>query len=121
MKRSSRAVWARRVEAWQKSGLTAKAYAQRIRVNPRTLTYWKWELGRTARVESDHERSSTVPSSLECHDGGFSFVEVITGAAEAVSAEPFELLLGGERRVRVPSRFDPQSLRLLLSVLEATS
>jgi hypothetical protein len=44
MGRETRATWAARVARWTSSGLTAAAFAARERINPRTLTYWRWRL-----------------------------------------------------------------------------
>ncbi len=121
MRRSSRAVWVQRVADWQESGLPAKAYAKRIGVKPGTLSHWKWQLGHESR---NQEEPSALPLSsgvAEVHAGGVSFVEVIAGASVAVDSEPFEVTLVGGRRVRVPARFDVESLRTLLTVLEPTS
>jgi hypothetical protein len=45
MARESRETWAKRVERWRDSGLTAAEFAAEVGVNPRTLSYWKWRLG----------------------------------------------------------------------------
>jgi|GEM_PF-1299264 hypothetical protein len=37
--------WARLVRKWQRSGQSARAFGAAHRVNPRTLTWWKWRLG----------------------------------------------------------------------------
>jgi hypothetical protein len=49
--RATRAVWAKRVERWGESGLTCAEFAAELGINPRTLTYWKWILGKEARGE----------------------------------------------------------------------
>lgn len=40
MARDGREVWAKRVERWRESGLTAKEYAAEVGLNPNTLTHW---------------------------------------------------------------------------------
>ena len=47
--KAGRAVWAKRVERWKESGLTAKEFATEIGVNPRTLSHWKWMLSKGER------------------------------------------------------------------------
>jgi hypothetical protein len=37
--------WARLVRKWQRSGQSASAFGAAHRVNPSTLTWWKWRLG----------------------------------------------------------------------------
>lgn len=118
MRRATRQTWATRVEAWQKSGMTAREYAAEIGVNPKTLSYWKWRFRREAEEPaaqqpgaSDAEQSSPV-----------TFVEVLPSAAlSPPQAEPFIVHVAGERRVTVPAHFDPESLRRLLAVLEQAS
>ncbi len=44
MARDSAEVWAKRVERWRDSGLTAAQYSGEVGVNPRTLVYWSWRL-----------------------------------------------------------------------------
>src|SRR5688572_27597837 len=44
--RVAREEWAKRVERWCESGLTAAEFAAELGINARTLTYWKWVLGR---------------------------------------------------------------------------
>ncbi len=44
MGRDTREIWAKRVERWADSGLTAAEFASEAGVNPRTLTFWKWRL-----------------------------------------------------------------------------
>ena len=46
MAKTSREVWAKRVERWEASDLTAKEFAAELGVNPRTLSHWKWMLGK---------------------------------------------------------------------------
>src|SRR4051812_10046572 len=52
MERASREVWAKRVERWQDSGLTAKEFAAELDVSPNSLTFWKWKLRRLANGEA---------------------------------------------------------------------
>jgi hypothetical protein len=45
MERVSREAWAKRVERWRDSGLSAAEYAAEIGVKAHTLSWWKWRLG----------------------------------------------------------------------------
>ncbi|MEO0460857.1 MAG: hypothetical protein AAF219_08435, partial [Myxococcota bacterium] len=49
MARESREVWAKRVERWQDSGLTAREFSAELGINHRTLTFWKYKLKQQAR------------------------------------------------------------------------
>ena len=44
MDRASRETWAKRVERWTDSGLTAKEYAAELGIKAHSLTWWKWRL-----------------------------------------------------------------------------
>jgi hypothetical protein len=121
--RVAREEWAKRVERWRESGLTSAEFAAELGINPRTLTYWKWVLGKEARGEKREwpsrksvrraRRPST--SSAESKSALPELVEVHTALRDA----RFELELGAGRRIRVPASFDAMELRRLLDVLEA--
>ncbi len=95
--------WREHVEQWTSSGLKAAEYGNRAGVNPRTLSYWKWRLGRESR-------GGTTSSSVA------SFVEV-----RPREAAHFEVELRGGRRLRVPASFDEAALRRLVEFLEGAS
>ena len=105
MARSSREEWAKRVERWVDSGLTAAEFSSEIGVNPRTLTYWKWKL-RQAGSSSPRAKPKRLHTSPR-------FVEV-TAAVETSS--PIEVVVG-EVTVRVPPRFDSATLCEVLAVV----
>ena len=110
MARESREVWAKRVERWKDSGLTAVEFAAETGINPRTLTHWKWHLGAGARrVE---RRTTPAPTRPD-------FVEVVAPRVAAEMAEPLEVILADGLRIRVPVRFDETSLRRVIAALGA--
>ena len=108
MGRDARATWAKRVERWGASGLSAAEFALEIGVNPRTLTYWKWKLGRP-------EQRSAAPRP--------EFVEVVPTASAlrsgGASLDALEVVLVGGVVIRVPARFDADALRRVVVALEA--
>ena len=111
--RVSRDEWAKRVERWKDSGLTAKEFASELGVNPRSLVFWKWQLGKGAAKTL---KGSPAPSS--------SRSTTTLPLVELPSAPPtshFELELAGGRRLTIPSAFDADALRRLISVLEEAS
>lgn len=97
------------MEAWGRSGLTAKQYASRAGVSDRTLTYWKWRLGKEAG-----ERA--VVAEEPAGAALASFVEVRTGVEGRIEVE-----LPSGRRIRVPASFDAAALRSLVEALEQRS
>jgi len=50
MARSSSEQWAKRVERWKASGLSAKDFAAEAGLKPSTLAYWRWRLSRAERA-----------------------------------------------------------------------
>jgi hypothetical protein len=88
--------------------LSAAEFALEIGVNARTLTYWKWKLGK-----AEARRGAARPE----------FVEVVTpatlGTSGEVSLDALEVVLGGGVVIRVPARFDADALRRVVAALEA--
>lgn len=109
MERTSRETWAKRVERWKDSGLTAAEYAAETGINVHSLSWWKWRLASgaakaaTARVR----KGRRAPPPM-------TFVEVPT----AVGSVAFEVILRSSVTVRVPPAFDGPALGRLLDVLE---
>ena len=68
-------MWAKRVERWQRSGLSAREFAARHGLNGRTLAYWGWRVRTTSPVGS----SAVVPV-------GGRFVEVVGALATPIAA-----------------------------------
>jgi|CXWL01.1.fsa_nt_gi hypothetical protein len=114
MARETRAVWVGRIARWQRSGLTAERFAGREGINPRTLTFWKWKLG---RQPTDHA-ASDGPRDPQ-GNGTVGFVEVLRATAAPTSPAPaFEVVLPDGYRIGVAPGFDGATLRALLDVLE---
>jgi len=109
MGRSSRDEWAKRVERWVDSGLTAAEFAAEAGINPRTLTFWKWQL-RRERDRGGRPRTR-------------GFVEVVApargdGAVEKTRPASLEVVLLDGTVIRVPQRFDRAAFKDLLGALE---
>jgi hypothetical protein len=108
--RESREIWAKRVERWLDSGLTAAQYEGETGVSARRLAYWKWSL----KAEGDRKTEPTESAS---------FVEVVAAPvvkkAAAVKLEPLDVIVDEDGlRIRVPLHFDPAALHRLISALE---
>lgn len=119
--------WAKRVERWSDSGLTAKEFAAETGLNANTLMHWKWRLGAEARRRQRPARTVVAAAS---------FVEVTRPAPVVVAPviappaapplapapvradEPLEVILRDGLRIRVPVQFDPASLRRVVAALE---
>jgi hypothetical protein len=118
MGRASRAVWAKRVERWSDSGLTAKQFAAEIDVSPQSLSFWKWRLRKdeqgSARAtrRRKEEPHRTAPTAA-------SFVQLVPTSELTKVVKPvnaFELVLRSGLTVRVPLGFDETTLRRLVAM-----
>lgn len=107
--RDGREVWAQRVQRLRDSDLTTAEFAAALGINPRTLTYWKWRLGKEERLETERN-GRKKPKAM--------FVEVTAGAPAPVGgAPPIEIVLDGRIVVRVPRDFDAEVLRRVVALL----
>jgi transposase len=107
MPRASRETWAKRVERWNESGLSAAQFANETGVNAKTLAFWKWRLGRDAGTK----RGSRPPKFVEVSPAAL-LAEVVT------DVEPLEVIVRDTVRIRVPSRCDFEAVRRLVAALE---
>ena len=101
--RRSPAEWAQLVAAWQRSGLTAKAFAVARGVAPSTLTWWKWRLAHGPAVAAPHDVPRLVPVQIE-------------PAARAPTAPAWELALADGHVLCVHADIAPEALRAVLDV-----
>lgn len=97
--------WADTVARWKASDLTQTVFCSRERIPLSTLRYWCHRL----KARNGHGGRRRRPSFLS--------VRVLDSIRPA--STPFEIALPGGRVVRVPSDFDPEALRKLLSALSA--
>lgn len=111
MDRESRETWAKRVERWKDSGLTAKEFAAELGINAHSLTWWRWRLSSPAAASKPRSRVRRVTKE----PAPVTFVEVPAPTA----AEALEVVLPSSIRIRVPAAFDAGSLGRLLEVLGA--
>ncbi|MFI5298306.1 MAG: IS66 family insertion sequence element accessory protein TnpA [Polyangiales bacterium] len=107
MARHRAAEWSERIARWELSGLTAVAFAMRERCNPRTLSWWRTELRRRARV------TGRAPVSVE-----FARVAVVDAPSvvSSVAVTPIEFSLG-DATVRVCSPVDRDALAAVVAAL----
>lgn len=124
MARATRSVWAKRVQRWERSGLTAGEFASRLRINPRTLKWWRWTLA--SEQESGAASAPAIPAA--------QFVELVHSAeptprppgdeaapGAGVPAGPggrMEVHLPGGIRVVVPAGVDAEAVGRLIAALE---
>lgn len=128
MRRTSAEEWAKRVEGWKDSGLTATEFCRETGLNPRTLSWWAWKLTKGGRSKANGADMRGAGGSARRQEGGRREVKPSKGATafveiplEAVSAPrgELELSLGGPFRVRVPVGFDEATLTQVIRAVGA--
>lgn len=123
MSRTSRAEWAKRVERWKDSGLSAKEFASETGLKASALRFWSWKL-RKQDAEVDVRLESSTTKNRRRGDTQASiqprpqFVEVSASTA-ASAPSMIELVLNHGIRVRVPAGFDEATLTRLVRAVEA--
>lgn len=140
MERTSE-TWAKRVERWKDSGLTASEFAREIGVSARSLTWWSWRLqaeanGYQARKRQQAATPEQRVASKESADQGstqeriaipkrrrprenntrssMTFVEM----PGLIPNDRLEIILPSSVRIAVQRNFDAATLERLLEVLD---
>jgi hypothetical protein len=110
MERADRETWAKRVERWKDSGLSAAQFATEIGVSAKALSWWKWQLSRGEKRKPAKKRPRMRKVALS----PMTFVEMSTTAG----SDALEIVLRSGVRVRVPAAVDSDALGRVLDVLE---
>lgn len=124
--RSSREQWRRRVEQWRNSGKAARDFAEEAGFNLGTFKHWIYAIGKESRGRATQSKRSVGGSSVRRNRPTVVARRVSPNSlfelqpAIVTSESRFEVELGRGRRLRVPSQFDPQVLKQLISVLEGS-
>lgn len=101
---ASRAEWAKRVDRWQRSGLSAPDFAAREGLKHKSLFWWRWKL-----------RSTSMPSPAPPVD--FLAVHVVRPSpATSHPSSTIEVALPNGRVVRIAPDFDPEMLKRILAI-----
>jgi hypothetical protein len=87
--------------------LPAAAFAARERINPRTLTYWRWRLRADGTVALPRPR------------GAAPFVELVAPEVARDTPASLEIVLPAGYHVRLTEPVIADTLRTVLDVLEA--
>jgi transposase len=114
MERASREIWAKRVERWQDSGLTAKEFAAELDVSAGSLTFWKWKLKRQREEVPAPVRRKRRPLKREVHAA--QFLQLVPTASSR-PASTLEVVLGSGVIIRVAQDFDDATLLRLVTAL----
>ena len=119
MARADRDEWAKRVQRWQESGLTAREFADELGLKATSLSFWKWRLKKDRSLAVKPAKRAQLLLSKAPKAVGF--VELTAPARGAVTFargnEAGIELVVGEYVIRIPNGFDDATLRRLLAVL----
>lgn len=114
MQRRTRNEWRADVEEWVRGGQTCREYAESVGLNPKSLSWWKWNLTKQGEVFAGPEMSAET--------GDVRFVEVTGTEALIADEAPTRLeVVWGDAVVRVPDDFESETLSRVLDTLEARS
>ena len=115
MAKATRAEWAKRVERWQDSGLTAKQFAAELDVSPSSLTFWKWKLRQTATREASR-RSHTSGVSQVRADTPAKFLQLVP-ASETSTESALDVVLSSGVVLRITKGFDESTFVRVVQLL----
>jgi len=117
MARSTRAEWAKRVERWRDSGLTAKEFAAEQDISANSLTFWKWKLRQSRNPDARSTRSVMPKREKAQRADKPAFLRLVTTPQVAASMGSIDVMLANGIVVRVPNDFDESSLLRLVCAL----
>lgn len=110
MSRADRGTWAKRVERWKDSGLTAAQFATEIGVSAKALSWWKWQLSKGEK----RKRTERPPRTVKAAPSAMTFVEMVAPAR----TDLLEIVLSSGVLLRVSAEVDSAALGRVLEVLE---
>jgi len=112
-----------RARYWRRSGLSQAAFCRRHDIHPGTLAWWKRQL-RQRESGADRMPQPEATAAREWTDGTIPeppasgrFIEL--RPPDGASGFGYEIVLLSGRVIRVPDRFDPQTLTRLLAAVES--
>jgi hypothetical protein len=109
MERETRETWAKRIEEWQASGVSATEFAKKLGVAEKSLKWWRWKLSTPSKRRSKTAIVKVHTRAIEATP--LTFIEMAATPA-------IEVVLRNGTIVRVASHFDEKALVRLLGVLE---
>ena len=143
-----RAQWLEHVLAWEESGVSGVAYCERHGLRPRNLYRWRRVFCASVELSRGSEESGACPDpasllagrgteGLDCverfgqaastaaREAGassapmFAEVHVAESPMTGLGVSGVELVLCGERRIRVAPGFDEATVRRVVALLES--
>ena len=101
------------IEQYVESGLTQRAFCERRRVSVGTLQYW---LRRIAADEMSERRRE--PQLVEVSLLAAEMTKKAKTERAELARGGYEVVLGGERRLRISPGFDAEEVAVLVAMLE---
>lgn len=117
MARSTRAEWAKRVERWQDSGLTAKEFAAELDISPANLTFWKWKLRQTETGGASMRDRARRREKSTRTEKPTRFLQLVPAPDAPVATSTLEVMFANGVVLRVPKDFDEPALTRLVNLL----
>ena len=120
--------WRERIEAWRRSGQTQQAFCRTHGLAAGSFSHWKTELVRRDDLRASARATATAVAAgddgRERSPEALGWSEVlcpVASPAEVRDGAGFEVVLPGGWSVKLGPRFEAESLRRLLGVLEERS
>lgn len=111
--KTSAAEWAKRVERWKQSGLTAAQYGAQTGLDSKQLFWWRWHLGRQTKA-------TAAPKDRARQAAGMTFLPArIVEPAPPVGGGQVEIVLANGRIVRVTGSVDAAVLAQVVRAAES--
>jgi hypothetical protein len=117
MDETKREIWAKRVERWKSSDLTAKEFAAEIGVNWHTLAHWSWRLAKQPSIDRGGKKQRRPRRTSPVRFAEVTPLEAI----ETIASPSIEIAVSGTMVVRVPRSFDADTLRRVLDVVRSAA
>ena len=115
MERATQETWAKRVERWKESGLTAREFASEVGINAQSLSWWSWRLRSGSKKRPRVRRRAPATTAAKPAVSPLTFVEMTA----AVERDALEVVVASGVRICVRPEFDAATLTRLLDVLDA--
>jgi transposase len=111
---ASRQDWAKRVERWGKSGLTARDFGAREGFDGTQLSWWKWQLGKSGGGAKTKKRRAKQDRGAAASE--FLPARLVETSAASVGEPLVEIVLGDECVIRVGASADPELIGHVLAL-----
>jgi hypothetical protein len=105
------AYWRDQLLQWAQSGMSQKQFCRQRDLSPHAFTWWKAKY----RDELNLPYRAVQKRSGKNSKHRFLEVKVFSPKLEPM----YEVVLGNNRTIRVGDRFDPESLKQLMKVVES--